>query len=362
MRLGARDFLVKPIDPHLLVERVRETLGAASGIDPSDPRSAWRDMHTPGIVGDDERLLDVFHRLERIAPTDCTVLIHGECGTGKDLVARALHAASARSDGPFFIVNCAAISDALTDSELFGRTPCDRLGSFAAADGGTLFLDEIGELSPAAQAQLLRALQNDENVPGGETRARRVDVRIVTATRRDIEVMTQRGSFRADLFFRLNQIPLRIPTLRERVEDIPLLATYFLRRAAIRVGRDPGGFSPDAIDCLCRYTWPGNVRELENVIERVVVLRRGEGIIAVADLPAQIASVHDGDDPCGDQLGLPALPQRGVDLRLMLHRIEIEMINQALARSSGNKSQAARLLHLNRTTLVEKLRRSRNSE
>jgi DNA-binding NtrC family response regulator len=373
MRLGARDFLVKPINPRLLIERVRETLGARAQTDTRDPRSAWRDMYAPGIVGDDDGLLDVFDMLERVAPTDCTVLIQGESGTGKELVARALHLASVRRDGPFVTVNCAAIPETLIESELFGHTRGafsgairDREGSFAAADGGTLFLDEIGELSRAAQAKLLRVLQNGEITPVGEAHPRCVDVRIVTATNRDLVAMSQRGRFRSDLFYRLNQIPLRMPSLRERVGDIPRLAEYFLRRATIRLGRDPGGFSPEALDRLCRYPWPGNVRELENAIERVVVLQRDEGAIDVADLPAPIASADLLGPVSGDRRGgpleLPALPVHGVDLRGLLGRIELELIQQALTRSRGNRTRAAHLLRLNRTTLVEKLRRSRTSE
>jgi DNA-binding NtrC family response regulator len=367
MRLGARDFLVKPLDPRLLVERVREALGSSTRADGRDPRAAWRDLHAPGIVGEDPRLLEVFHMLERIAPTDCTVLIQGESGTGKELVARALHAASNRRDGPFVPVNCAAIPETLIESELFGHSrgafsgaTHTREGRFAAADGGTLFLDEIGEMSPAAQAKLLRVLQDGEFVPVGETRPRRVDVRIVTATNRDLSAMAERGRFREDLFYRLHQIPLRLPSLRERVEDIPRLAEHFLERATARLGREVEGFSVAALQRLREYQWPGNVRELENAIERVVLLHADGGLVDVRSLPPPITSGVRAEPASTDiRSTLLELPADGVDLRGLLAKIEFELIDQALARTAGNKSRAARLLGLNRTTLVEKLRRSR---
>ncbi|PRP97422.1 Transcriptional regulatory protein ZraR [Enhygromyxa salina] len=366
MRLGARDFLVKPLDPRVIVERVHQALGSSASVDGRDPRAAWRDLHAPGIVGEDERLLNVFHLLERISPTDCTVLIHGESGTGKERVARALHAASPRHEEPFVPVNCAAIPETLIERELFGHSrgafsgaTRDREGRFAAADGGTLFLDEIGEMSPAAQAKLLRVLQDREFAPVGETRPRRVDVRIVTATKRDLGALAERGGFRADLFDRLNQIPLRLPSLRERADDIPQLARHFLDRAAARFGREASEFSPAAIAHLHDYPWPGNVRELENAIEQIVLHADG-GVIGVADIPTPIAAAGlVGPATERTRTGVFELPEQGVDLRALLARIELELIEQALARTEGNRSQAARLLGLNRTTLVEKLRRTR---
>ena len=227
MRLGARDVLVKPLEPRVLIERLGRVLASGHHAERSDPRATWRDRYAPGIVGENETLLEVFHILERIAPTHCIVLIHGESGTGKELVARALHGASPRRDGPFVPLNCAAIPETLIESELFGHSrgafsgaTRDREGRFAAADGGTLFLDEFGELSGAAQAKLLRVLQDGEFVPLGQTRARRADVRVVAATNRELESLAERGLFRKDLFYRLNQIPVRLPSLRERADDI----------------------------------------------------------------------------------------------------------------------------------------------
>jgi DNA-binding NtrC family response regulator len=366
MRLGARDFLVKPLDPRLLVERVRELLGSNETADSRDSRAAWRDRHAPGILGEHERLLEVFHMLARIAPTDYTVLIEGESGTGKELIARAVHAAS--DYGPFVPVNCAAIPDTLIESELFGHSrgafsgaTRDREGRFSAADGGTLFLDEIGEMSPAAQAKLLRVLEDGEFAPVGETTLRHVDVRIVTATNRDLGAMAEHGRFRPDLFYRLHQVPIRLPSLRERVEDIPQLAEHFLLRAARRLGRAIDGFSPAAMRRLCEYQWPGNVRELENAIERAALLHTGAGSIGIADLPQPILGVVARAEPASPdkRAMLVDLPDAGLDLRELLVRVELQLIEQALARCNGNKSRAARLLGLNRTTLTEKLRRRR---
>jgi DNA-binding NtrC family response regulator len=368
MRLGARDFLVKPLDPRLLVERVRELLGSNETADSRDSRAAWRDRHAPGILGEHERLLEVFHMLARIAPTDYTVLIEGESGTGKELIARAVHAASDYCDGPFVPVNCAAIPDTLIESELFGHSrgafsgaTRDREGRFSAADGGTLFLDEIGEMSPAAQAKLLRVLEDGEFAPVGETTLRHVDVRIVTATNRDLGAMAEHGRFRPDLFYRLHQVPIRLPSLRERVEDIPQLAEHFLLRAARRLGRAIDGFSPAAMRRLCEYQWPGNVRELENAIERAALLHTGAGSIGIADLPQPILGVVARAEPASPdkRAMLVDLPDAGLDLRELLVRVELQLIEQALARCNGNKSRAARLLGLNRTTLTEKLRRRR---
>jgi DNA-binding NtrC family response regulator len=365
MRLGARDFLVKPLDPRLLVERVRELLGSNARADSRDTRAAWRDRHAPGILGEHERLLEVFHVLARIAPTDYTVLIEGESGTGKELIARAVHAASEYRDGPFVPVNCAAIPDTLIESELFGHSrgafsgaTRDREGRFSAADGGTLFLDEIGEMSPAAQAKLLRVLEDGEFTPVGETTLRRVDVRIVTATNRDLGAMAEHGRFRPDLFYRLHQVPIRLPSLRERVDDIPQLAEHFLLRAARRLGREIDAFSPAAMRHLCEYQWPGNVRELENAIERAALLHTGSGCIGIADLPQPILGSARTEPAAPDRrTTLVDLPSAGLDLRELLVRVEQQLIEQALARCNGNKSGAARLLGLNRTTLTEKLRR-----
>lgn len=245
IRLGAQDFLVKPFELEQLLQLVQRVLRATvPGTGPSaDPRLLWRDEHAPDLRGGSPRLLDVFLVLERISNTDCTVLVTGESGTGKELVARAVHDASGRHDQPFVPVNCGAIPETLIESELFGHAKgafsgatSSREGRFAVADGGTLFLDEIGEMSLAVQVKFLRVLQEQEYVPVGETRPRKCDVRIIAATNKDLERMAAEGTFREDLFYRLNLIPIQLPPLRERVDDVELLALYFLQRIAERRG------------------------------------------------------------------------------------------------------------------------------
>jgi DNA-binding NtrC family response regulator len=408
LRLGASDFLVKPFELEQLHELIRRVVGARSphATGERDPRLVWR---------------EVFLVLERIAHTDCTVLILGESGTGKELVARALHEASPRVKKAFVPVNCGAIPETLIESELFGHAKgafsgasSARDGRFAVADGGTLFLDEIGEMSLAVQVKFLRVLQEQEYVPVGETRPRKCDVRIVAATNKNLEQMAEAGTFREDLFYRLNLIPLHLPPLRERRGDIPALLRHFLDVQSKRRGSKVGGISDDALDVLSRYQWPGNVRELENVVERMTLLHSGSGVLGLADLPAKIVRearrdlvaatnvdlepatpVADGRvDPATSQprmrvadegpaapavpspididavpivlpprartLAAPEdflLPDEGLDLRRTVEAFENNLIDQALVRTGGNKNQASMLLGLNRTTLVEKLRK-----
>ena len=424
IRLGATDFLVKPFELDQLHELVRRVLGArAPGArGERDPRLLWRDKYAPDLIGEASVLREVFLVLERIAHTDCTVLILGESGTGKELVARALHEASPRVKRAFVPVNCGAIPETLIESELFGHAKgafsgasSARDGRFAVADGGTLFLDEIGEMSLAVQVKFLRVLQEQEYVPVGETRPRKCDVRIVAATNKNLEAMAEAGTFRDDLFYRLNLIPLHLPPLRERREDIPTLLRHFLEVQVRRRNSRVGGISDDAMDVMSRYGWPGNVRELENAIERMTLLHGGNGTLGLADLPPKIlrdarrdlvaltapdldpeASSTDGridagtsntrmrvvDDgptapaipstidladaipivlaPRTRMLAAPEdflLPDEGLDLRRAVEAFENNLIDQALVRTGGNKNQASMLLGLNRTTLVEKLRK-----
>jgi DNA-binding NtrC family response regulator len=324
-----------------------------------DAPAQWRARFAPEILGDSARMLDVFRVLERIADTDCTVLIVGESGVGKELVARALHRAGGRAQGPFVPVNCAAIPRELMESEMFGHArgaftgaTQSREGRFQAADGGTLFLDEIGEMDAALQCKLLRAIQDRQITPVGEVRATRADARIVAATHRDLEALCSEGRFREDLFWRLNVVPLCIPPLRERGDDVLLLARRFVDEFNRRHGRRTEGLTDEAELALRAYDWPGNVRQLENSIERAVILKR-EGMIDVGDLPARLHA----ERPATGLLGSVRLPASGVDLNEALEECEVRLILQALDRTGGNKAQAATLLHLNRTTLVEKLRK-----
>jgi transcriptional regulator with PAS, ATPase and Fis domain len=314
-----------------------------------------------GVVGRSEGLLDVFRVIDRVADTNCTVLITGESGTGKELVARAVHDSSHRAHSPFIAVNCGAIPEALLESELFGHAKgaftgahASKQGRISQAQGGTLFLDEIGELPLALQVKLLRVLQTREYSPVGDTRVLRADVRIVAATNVDLEQAARAGTFREDLYYRLNVIHVSVPPLRDRVGDVPILADHFLNLARQRTARTGiRGFSAATVQLLEQYNWPGNVRELENTIERAVLLARSEEILP-RDLPARVCGL-----PTEQRPGTSRLPESGIDLRNAVESFENSLIRQALERTKWNKNQAARLLGLNRTTLVEMLKRKR---
>jgi len=300
----------------------------------------------------------VLDQIDRVADTDATVLVRGETGTGKEVIARLIHASSTRSSGPFVAVNMAAIPESLAESELFGHvkgafTGADkaRVGRFLSAQRGTLFFDEIGDLPRNLQAKLLRVLQDREVTPVGSSEAVPADVRVVAATHRNLEEMVREGSFREDLFYRLEVVPIQVPPLRARRDDIPALAEHFRREVNVREGRDVPGFAPEVMDRLCAHDWPGNVRELENLVERLVVVAGGREVMS-SDLPS-----HMRLDLVDLDAGHLDLPSSGLDLRLLLSQLEDRLIGQALARTGGNKNRAAELLGMNRTTLVEKLRR-----
>ncbi|MDH5493467.1 MAG: sigma-54 dependent transcriptional regulator, partial [Myxococcales bacterium] len=299
--------------------------------------------------------------IDKVADTDCSVLVTGESGTGKELVARALHQASDRKEEPFVTVNCAAIPENLLESALFGHArgsftgaTQSRVGRFAQAAGGTIFLDEIGELPLALQSKLLRVLQEKEVTPLGESRTLRIDVRVVAATNRDLEEMVESGNFREDLLYRLNVIPVELPSLRQRRSDIPLLVEHFVHQTNVKRGRFIAGVSDEAMAALCAYDWPGNVRQLENTLERLVVLK-SEGFIEVDDLPEKWRkqAAHSGGSSS------PELPEDGIDLRDAVEQFENALILQALERTGWNKNQAASILRMNRTTLVEKLKKKK---
>jgi transcriptional regulator with PAS, ATPase and Fis domain len=323
-----------------------------------EPASLPESMH--GVIGLSESLVEVYRVIDRVADTTCNILITGESGTGKELVARAVHRASPRAPRAFVAVNCGAIPEALLESELFGHARgaftgahANKVGRIAMAEGGTLFLDEIGEMPMSLQVKLLRVLQAREYSPVGDNRTLKADVRIVAATNVNLENAVQGGTFREDLYYRLNVIHLTVPALRERPEDVPLLVQHFLKKAKERVGRtNIEGISRAAAQILADYQWPGNVRELENTVERAVLLCQGS-MIEPKDLPQRL---------CG--LGVekrmsPRLPDAGLDLRNAVESFENQLIRQALERTKWNKKQAASLLGLNRTTLVEMLKRKR---
>lgn len=365
MRAGARDFLIKPIETKGLEEAVANLLGFITpppDTVPGPDAFAWRDRTAPWLLGKDPAMLPVLATLSQIADTSCTVLITGESGTGKELVAKSIVAGSPRAKKPFVAVNCAAIPHSLVEAELFGHAKgaftgatSARAGRFAQADTGTIFLDEIGEMESNVQAKLLRLIQDGELQPIGEEISQQIDVRVIAATNRKLESDVAAGRFRADLFWRLNVIPIEIPPLRQRSSDIPQLVEHFVKRANDKNRRSVTGVQPDAMAVLKRQNWPGNIRELENMIERLVVIK-GTGAISFTDLPPGLRNPRDITPT---HAAMPDLPDEGTDLRAMLEAVEERMIAEALERTGGNKNRAAELLGLNRTTLVEKLRRKR---
>ena len=312
-----------------------------------------------GVIGQSESLVDLFRVVDRVADTDCTVLVTGESGTGKELVARAVHSASGRADAPFVAINCGAIPENLLESELFGHARgaftgahAAKTGRIAQAQGGTLFLDEIGEMPLALQVKLLRVLQAHEFSPVGDTRTMRADVRIVAATNLDLEEAVAAGRFREDLYYRLNVIHLDVPPLRDRCDDIPLLVQHFLMRAGKKTGRQVRSVSRAAAQLLATWSWPGNVRELENTLERAVLLSTSDRI-EPGDLPSKVRGLGP------ERRTTPKLPDSGIDLRAAVEGFENGLIRQALDKTGWNKNRAAMLLGLNRTTLVEMLKRKR---
>jgi len=331
------------------------------------------DLKTSGIIGKSPALQDLFRMLAKVAPTDSTVLVTGESGTGKELLVRALHANSQRREHPFVPVNCGAIPKELLESELFGHEKGafthairTRQGRFELAHGGTIFLDEIGELDAPLQVKILRAIQEKEIERVGSAQPKKVDVRIVAATNRDLEVEVQAGRFREDLFYRLNVIPLHLPPLRERGEDIIILAKAFIERFSAKKERPPLELAPRTQDILMAYSWPGNVRELENLMERLSILCENTRVEA-ADLPVKVL-VEVGEPPVRPRIPEPAqqgfvwptlenLRERDMGLKEFLDFIEERLLREALEQAGGVKNQAAEILGIKRTTLIEKLKK-----
>ncbi len=347
MKLGALDYLQKPFEVDELLVVVRRAL------DHQRLRTEYRYLLSErdeqfdhyGIVGRSRAVQEVIRRAELVAETKSTVLILGETGTGKELVARAIHDRSAQRSMPLIKVNCAAIPETLLESELFGHVrgaftgaTTTKKGKFALADGGSIFLDEIATMSPTLQAKLLRVLQEREFEPLGAERSQRVDVRVIAATNRDLRQLVALGKFQDDLFYRLNVIPIEIPALRERREDIPALVEHFIRKHAQRTGRRIERIDDDALAGLQRYEWPGNVRELENTIERAVVLSQGPTITshAISVLGAAPQQVS----------GLPS-----TKLRPNIEWVEKETIRRALESAGGVKKDAAELMGISQRAL-----------
>ena len=335
--------------------------------------STWRTQFAHEIVGDSAEMVDALETIRHVAGTDCSILITGETGTGKELFARAAHRASPRRNRALIPVNCAAIPENLLETELFGHikgaftgATNARSGRFMSAHEGTIFLDEIGDLPLAAQAKLLRVLEERVVSPVGSDTDIAVDVRIIAATHHNLAEMVEQGKFRADLYFRLAVVPIHLPPLRDRPDDILTIANLCIGRAREKLGRNIEGIDASARAALCAYHWPGNVRELSHVIDRSVLLAR-KPVLSAGDipLPNQRGRFNRASEPrAADDSGVFALPALGrelgdssLDLRSALESLERQLIDRALQRSGGNRTEAAALLGLNRTTLVEKLRK-----
>jgi len=355
MKAGAFDYLTKPFEPEeleIVVQRAVEH--GRLRRENAQLRSALSgEFSVRGIVGKSQAMKDVVSMLERIAPSNVPILIEGASGTGKDLLARAAHAMSSRASGPYVALNMSAIPENLAESELFGHekgaftgAEQTRPGFFAEAEGGTLFLDEIGLLPPSLQPKLLRVLQDGEYIPVGSRKARKSDVRIVAATNEDLQRSVREGKFREDLWFRLRVVPLRLPPLRERKEDVPLLVEHLVRKHALRLARPPLLPDADAMKALLDHAWPGNIRELEHAIERGLLLARGD-VITLADLPPELSPAAQ-ETASG---GAEGRYRRARDLW------ERKYFEDLLREASGSAAKAAELAGIHRSTLYEKLTR-----
>jgi DNA-binding NtrC family response regulator len=348
MRRGARDYIEKPWDNARLLTTLRTQMELGRALRRSQQleteNQQLRRNGLPDLVAESRAMQPVLRLLERVGPSDANVLITGEHGTGKEVVARWLHASSPRATRPFVPVNAGGLSEGIFESELFGHVKgaftdakTDRVGAFESADGGTLFLDEVGNMPMTQQAKLLRVLQTGEIQRVGTSRTRQVNVRVLAATNTDIGAEIGEGRFREDLLYRLNTVEIHLPPLRERREDIPLLAMHFLRRQAARYQKRLSGFDPDALQALLDYRWPGNIRELEHTVERAVLLASGD---AIHPEDLNLRSRH-ADAPALDEM--------------TLEEVEQTLIRKALARHDGNVTRAAEALGLSRSALYRRL-------
>jgi two-component system response regulator PilR (NtrC family) len=361
MKLGAYDYLTKPFkneEIRLVVQKALE-----KRILRKENILLKREIETragfENFIGKCEPMQRVFSLIRQVADTTSTILISGESGTGKELVARAIHFNSSRKQHPFVTVNCGALPETLLESELFGYMKgaftgavANKQGLFEAANGGTIFLDEISATTPSLQIKLLRVLQEREIKRLGGTADIKVDVRVIAASNKDLQKEVERGSFREDLYYRLNVIPISLPPLRERKEDIPLLVEHFLRKKTS--GRTARSISPEALTALMGYRWPGNVRELENVIERLSIIATGD-IIGVEQIPGTISNSAPGWD-----LMQLDIPESGIDLERLIQDAEMTLLRRALQKTNGNKTEAAKLLGLTFRSFRHRLQKYEN--
>jgi DNA-binding NtrC family response regulator len=359
VKAGAYHYLTKPFRLENLANLLQQALDSRRV--KQENRILKQQVHsrygTKNIIGVSEPMQEIYSLIEKVADTDSTVLILGESGTGKELVARAIHYNSRRSEKPLVPVNCGAIPEELLESELFGHVKgaftgavATRPGRFELADGGTIFMDEIGDMSPKLQVKILRVLQERKFDPVGSNRTVEVDVRIITATNKNLEKAVKERHFREDLYYRLNVIPIHLPPLRDRKSDIPLLIDHFLSRFSEENRRPKMQLTPEVLQILMEYSWPGNVRELENVMERLVILKR-EGSLTCEDLPERLVG------QAGALVTNVSIPDEGLDFKDVVSDFENKLIMKALEKTDWNKNKAANLLKLNRTTLVEKIKK-----
>lgn len=348
MKQGAYDYIVKPFDPEEVSHLIRKIISHQQLLQENIllRQELKRVYHFRDIVGKNYKMQEIFELIRTVADSDASVLILGESGTGKELIARAIHYSSRRAEKPFVSVSCSALPESLLESELFGYEKGaftgavrDKPGRFEEANQGTLFLDEVGEMKPETQLHLLRVLQEREIRRLGGTGVIKVDVRIIAATNKDLERAVKEGSFREDLYYRLNVVTIQLPPLREREDDIPLLAERFLMKYNIKNNKNLEGISPKAIALLVQYHWPGNVRELENVIERAVVITKHR-VIQIEDLPPHIQSFQES---------------KGIQPR-KLKEVEKEHIQHTLEENKWNISKASKVLGIDRSTLYKKIR------
>ena len=342
---GAFEYLAKPFEMSHMIDTIRRAEKSLAGVEDADETTEIEDLPDTEMIGSSPRMIEIYKTLSRVAPTDATVLIEGETGTGKELIARMIHRNSKRGLLPFIPVDCGAIAPSLLESELFGAlkgaytgADRDRMGVFEAASGGTAFLDEIGDIDLGFQLKLLRFMQEREIRPLGSARSRRVDVRVVAATNKDVQKMVEEGKFREDLWYRLNVVRLTVPPLCERVSDIPLLAHYFLKRYNERYNLDTK-LTESGLKVMADYGWPGNIRQLQHMMERLTILAPAGRIdaAAVQDAIEQMDSRDHGSESLADT--------------------EMEQIRRVLAATSGNKSRAAKILGIERKTLYRKIER-----
>ncbi|RMF58945.1 MAG: sigma-54-dependent Fis family transcriptional regulator [Calditrichaeota bacterium] len=356
MRKGAKDYILKPLRLEEILAKV-ETISQLKFLQRENRQlreNLSEKYNFDKIIGKNPKMLELYELLKMVAPTNSTILIRGEHGTGKELIANAIHQHSDRMKKPFVAVNCAVLAETLLESELFGHVKGaftgavrDKPGRFEAADGGTIFLDEIGDISPNMQLKLLRVLQERSFERVGDTKTRKVDVRIIAATNRDLEKAMEEGSFRHDLYYRLNVIPVVVPPLRERLDDIPLLVAHFIEKFSARFEKPIQGVEEEVIRRMQRYNWPGNIRELENVIERAIVLSQKE-VLTVENFPDYIMNANS-------QANVPITTDR--PLQEVVDEFEKQIILKALAENNNNKLRTARKLGIHRSTFMSKLKK-----